>query len=46
MQHLEMNPAAPSRTRNTPADIELARAYLTRHGADDLADMLGLGGDR
>ena len=39
----ERNPAAPSATVNTPADLELARTYLLRH-APDLLDMLGLGG--
>lgn len=39
----DLNPAAPSATVNTPADIELARTYLQRH-APDLLDMLGLGG--
>lgn len=39
----EMNPATPSRTVNTPADLELARAYLVRHGATDLLEMV-LGG--
>lgn len=38
----EMNEARPSATVNTPADLELARTYLVRHGATDLLDMLGL----
>ena len=39
----EMNPATPSATVNTPADLELARTYLSKH-APDLLDMV-LGGD-
>lgn len=35
----EENPAAPSRTVNTPADLQLARTYLTKH-APDLIDMI------
>lgn len=40
----EMNRAAPSATVNTPADLELARTYLTRC-APDLLDMI-LGDNR
>ena len=35
----EQNPARPSATINTPADLELARTYLTRC-APDLLDMV------
>lgn len=38
----EMNPATPSATYNTPADLELARTYPSKH-APDLLDMV-LGG--
>lgn len=31
-------------TPNTPGQITAARATLVRHGALDLADMLGIGG--
>ena len=40
----EANPATPSATVNTPADLELARTYLTRC-APDLIDMI-LGDNR
>ena len=36
----EMNPATPSATVNTPADLELARTHLVKHGAHDLLDMV------
>jgi len=35
----EQNPATPSATVNTPADLELARTYLAKH-APDLAEMI------
>lgn len=35
----EMNPAVPSATYNTPADLALARKYLERY-APDLVDMV------
>lgn len=39
----ELNPAAPSATYISPADLELARTYLSRN-APDLIDMV-IGGD-
>ena len=37
----EANPATPSATVNTPADLELARTYLSKHAADLIPMVLG-----